>query len=531
MGGAPPPRLAAANIPHFLPQRNPNCTFSPTRPSRRPRSWENACSAATSGGQPPSAPAAARTARRGCRTRRLRGPCTRRRGAVAPPASSASRRPRQPLRSPAMALSPLEQRPPRAPARCASPVALSLARRARCAARRGCGSSASSGSSVDPANAVPASAPLYAGAIVRPEGSLQSGARAGRADADPPGRPLPAPARRAADARLGRAGLQARRRAVAGAARGRVPQLAGAAQAPKKPPASCSRSCSRACWANPRRAAPSRSPRTPSKARSCSTRATRPRRARSCRRSRARAGAQTTAYRGVSYQATSSGIAFGVVARLVVIGTEPALHAVVDTTPGGPALARAAELRQAARRRPGRGAGARLRRPRRARRRRPPARRRRSSSVLSLLAGSARGERLAGPVARPRSRSTPTRRASAARRHIAAGCSRSSRAGRARRWANCRANRGWRSASATSAPRSARDAQALQGIASLGGLLTAARAAKRRRAGISVKRPARRASSRRCTRSARNRAQAQARAAPAGWARPGCSPPAPACSN
>ena len=54
-----------------------------------------------------------------------------------------------------------------------------------------------------------------------------------------------------------------------------------------------------------------------------------------------RASARTTSYRGISYQATSSGIAFGIVARLAVIGTEPALHAVIDTAAGGPALARA----------------------------------------------------------------------------------------------------------------------------------------------------------------------------------------------
>src|SRR5271156_2725860 len=32
VGGAPPPRLAVANLPHFLPQCNPACTFSPTIP-------------------------------------------------------------------------------------------------------------------------------------------------------------------------------------------------------------------------------------------------------------------------------------------------------------------------------------------------------------------------------------------------------------------------------------------------------------------------------------------------------------------
>ena len=40
----------------------------------------------------------------------------------------------------------------------------------------GCGSSSSPGSSADPASVVPASAPLYLGAVVRPSGSLKSSA-------------------------------------------------------------------------------------------------------------------------------------------------------------------------------------------------------------------------------------------------------------------------------------------------------------------------------------------------------------------
>src|SRR5258708_7921016 len=66
-----------------------------------------------------------------------------------------------------------------------------------------------------------------------------------------------------------------------------------------------------------------------------------------CRRPRERPGRRwptrppPTSSRGVSYQATSRGIAFGIIARLAVIGTEPALHSVVDTTAGGQALAHA----------------------------------------------------------------------------------------------------------------------------------------------------------------------------------------------
>ena len=53
------------------------------------------------------------------------------------------------------------------------------------------------------------------------------------------------------------------------------------------------------------------------------------------------AGAHAASYRGVAYQATASGIAFGIVHRFVVIGSESALHSVVDTTLGGAALLQA----------------------------------------------------------------------------------------------------------------------------------------------------------------------------------------------
>ncbi len=51
-----------------------------------------------------------------------------------------------------------------------------------------------------------------------------------------------------------------------------------------------------------------------------------------------RAGAQPTSYRGVSYRRTTGGVAFGMVDRFAVIGSESGLHSVVDTNLGGPAL-------------------------------------------------------------------------------------------------------------------------------------------------------------------------------------------------
>jgi hypothetical protein len=55
----------------------------------------------------------------------------------------------------------------------------------------------------------------------------------------------------------------------------------------------------------------------------------------------ARAGAHASSYRGTAYSVTAGGVAFALVKQLAVIGSEPALHAVIDTSLGAPALARA----------------------------------------------------------------------------------------------------------------------------------------------------------------------------------------------
>ena len=54
-----------------------------------------------------------------------------------------------------------------------------------------------------------------------------------------------------------------------------------------------------------------------------------------------RAGAHAASYRGVSYQLTASGLAFGLVDRFAVIGSESGLRSVIDTTLGGGSLAHA----------------------------------------------------------------------------------------------------------------------------------------------------------------------------------------------
>ncbi len=50
------------------------------------------------------------------------------------------------------------------------------------------------------------------------------------------------------------------------------------------------------------------------------------------------AGAHSTSYRGVSYEVNAAGVAFGLVDRFVVIGSEAGLHSVVDTELAGSGL-------------------------------------------------------------------------------------------------------------------------------------------------------------------------------------------------
>jgi hypothetical protein len=208
-----------------------------------------------------------------------------------------------------------------------TPVLLALAPAA--IAGSGCGSSAT-GSSIDPARAVPASAALYVGAVVRPQGSLQKAAStAGRKlthQADPYLRLLGALQTPGSSALnfdrdvspwLGpRAGVFLGPSGGSGeAAISRLLSLvqqgllggSGAGSFPFAPHAV--------------EGAFVLDTRDTSKARSFVQRLAK------------RAGARTSAYRGVSYQ-VGRGIAFAIVSRLVVLGTEPALHSVIDTTSG-----------------------------------------------------------------------------------------------------------------------------------------------------------------------------------------------------
>jgi hypothetical protein len=195
----------------------------------------------------------------------------------------------------------------------------------------GCGSSPS-GTSIDPAKAVPATAALYAGAVVRPEGGLQkAAARAGRAlthQADPYLRLLGAlqtPGSSTLDyehdvapwlgpragvflSSGGGSGEAAVSRLLKLVEQGLLGSGAGGGSFPF-----AAHSVEGAIVLDTRDTAKARS---------------------FLQKLASRAHAQTRSYRGVSYQA-ANGIAFGIVARLAVLGTEPALHAVIDTTSGG----------------------------------------------------------------------------------------------------------------------------------------------------------------------------------------------------
>jgi hypothetical protein len=225
-------------------------------------------------------------------------------------------------------------RPPararRALARRALPVAALIATLG--AALAGCGSSSPVGTAADPAAAVPASAALYVGATVRPGGAQKTAALAAGAalthQADPylrllaalqtPGSPQLSFTRDVAPwlgphagvflSSLGASSsalLSLLEQGLLGTATtGAFPFSAGGAQGALVLDTS-----------------------DVSRARSfLDTQAT-------------RAGAHAASYRGVAYQVSSAGVAFGLVDRFAVIGNEAGLRSVIDTTLGGSSLA------------------------------------------------------------------------------------------------------------------------------------------------------------------------------------------------
>jgi Protein of unknown function (DUF3352) len=219
-------------------------------------------------------------------------------------------------------------RSPRAIARAATAIAAALLAGALAA----CGSTPSPGSSADPASVVPASAPLYAGATVRPGGAQRTAAlAAGRAlthQADPylrllaalqtPGSPALDFQREVAPWLGPHAAVFLSSLGASGSLLSLLQQgLLGGSSTAAFPFAGAPGSAQGAIVLDTSNEG----------------------KARSFLASQAkRAGAHAGAYRGVSYQATPGGLSFAIVRRLAVIGSEAALHEVIDTALGGPSL-------------------------------------------------------------------------------------------------------------------------------------------------------------------------------------------------
>ena len=204
----------------------------------------------------------------------------------------------------------------------------------------GCGSSHSAGTAADPAAAVPASASLYLGATVRPEGSQKADALAdGHAltqQADPylrllallqtPGAPALSFTRDVAPWLGTRAGLFL---SAAGTSSAQTGQLLSLLQQGLLGSSTSTGSFPYGSAAGGGQGAIVLDTTDSAKARAfLSTQAT-------------RAGAHPATYRGVSYESGPGGVASGLIDRFVVIGSESGLRSVIDTTLGGPALAHA----------------------------------------------------------------------------------------------------------------------------------------------------------------------------------------------
>lgn len=198
----------------------------------------------------------------------------------------------------------------------------------------GCGSSShSSGTEADPASVVPASAPVYLGATVKPGGSLRSGALAAGRDLTGQANPYL--------------------------------KLLGALQTPGSPTLSLNADVE--SWLGPHaglfldsaagleplislvekvlsgKSRPSAPPFATGKLEGAMVLDTSDASAaRSFLAEQAkRAGAHAASYRGVSYEVTGSGLAFGLVGRFAVIGSQAGLRQVIGANQGEPALSSA----------------------------------------------------------------------------------------------------------------------------------------------------------------------------------------------
>ncbi len=204
----------------------------------------------------------------------------------------------------------------------------------------GCGSSSSPGSSTDPAEVIPASAPLYLGAVVHPSGTLKTDATTAASTLthqpdsyarlasvlQVPGSPPLTYSHDIAPWLGPNAGIFLSTLSASAAATGQLQQLltqllqGGSSATPSAWP-----------FASGVQGAIVLDTSDAAKAASfISTEAE-------------HAGAHAASYRGVDYQASTGGEAFGIVDRLAVLGTVTGLHAVIDTSLGGPSLAHAAD--------------------------------------------------------------------------------------------------------------------------------------------------------------------------------------------
>ncbi len=219
----------------------------------------------------------------------------------------------------------------------AAPVVRALACAALLAtlagALAGCGSSATSGTSADPASAVPAAAALYAGATVRPSGSQQAAAvAAGRAlthQSDPylrlvtalqtPGSPQLDFSKDVAPWLGPHAGIFLSSLSASGQLLSLLQKgLLGGSSAAAFP-----------FGAGGAQGAIVLDTSDANKARSFLD------------AQAGHAGAHATSYKGIPYDATADGVAFGLVDRFAVIGSESGMRGVIDATQSGGSLAQA----------------------------------------------------------------------------------------------------------------------------------------------------------------------------------------------
>jgi hypothetical protein len=228
---------------------------------------------------------------------------------------------------------------PRLP-RVAAALLLALVFAALLTALAGCGSSSSPGTSADPAGVTPASAPLYAGAVVRPTGTLQTNATAAATTLTHqphaythlvqllqlPGAPPLDYSHDIAPWLGTNAGVFLSSLSTSSAGTLQLQQLLVQLLQ--------SGSSTTSAWpfgAKGIQGAIVLDTSDAAKAGSfISTEAQ-------------HTGAHAASYRGVSYQATSAGDAFGIVDRFAVFGSVTGLHNVIDTSLGGPALEHAAD--------------------------------------------------------------------------------------------------------------------------------------------------------------------------------------------